>query len=97
MTVSSAAPANVQGFVGCGLVAVADDSGYEWVFEQPSDASTPATRLVGAAKFSNASSIDAGSRSRWNAGINVAQCDYGPAFDCQVCGDDPTSDFPPCP
>ncbi len=92
-------PANVQGFVGCGMVAVADYSGYEWVFEQSSESggsAAPAPRLIGASKLSGASSFDAGSTSSWRAGRTVAECDYGPAFDCQLCGDDPDTDFPPC-
>jgi hypothetical protein len=91
-------PANVQRFVGCGLVAVVDYSGYAWAFEQPSESGaslTSASRLVGAEKFS-VSSVDACSPSSWRAGIDFATCDVGPAFECQLCGDDPTSDFPPC-
>jgi hypothetical protein len=92
-------PVNVQRFVGCGVVAVFDSSGYAWVFEQPSESggsAAPAPRLVGAAKFGDACSSAACSTSSWTAGINVSECDYGPAFDCQLCGDDPNTDFPPC-
>jgi hypothetical protein len=92
-------PANVERFVGCGLVAVVDYSGYEWAFEQPSESgasSTPAPRLVGAARHESASSTDAGSTSPWRAGVNFATCDYGPVIECQLCGGGPDTAFPPC-
>jgi hypothetical protein len=64
------APGNVQRFVGCGLVVVLDLSGYWWTFQQPRDSVTSAPRLVGAARLSEASSLDAGSPSSWGAGLD---------------------------
>lgn len=90
---------NVQRFVGCGLVAVADYSSYEWVFEQPSpsgDSVTSASRLVGATRFDDASSCTACSASYWRAGYRFADCDYGPVLECQLCGADPLTTLPPC-
>lgn len=92
-------PANVHRLTGCELVAVVDYSGYEWVFAQPSasgGSATAALRLVGAAKYSQASSFDAGPTLAWSEGVSIAQCDYGPSFECQLCGDDPATDLPPC-
>lgn len=93
-------PANVQRFVGCGLVAVVGYAGYrEWTFEQPSasgGSATRAPRLVGAAQY-GAGSLDAGSPSSWSAGVDPAHCHYASATElCQVCGDDPATDYPPC-
>jgi hypothetical protein len=89
-------PANVQRFLGCGLVVVFDLSGYGWTFQQPRDSATSAPRLVGAARLSEASSLDAGSPSSWGAGLDPGTCDYGPTSICQLCGDDPATDYPPC-
>jgi hypothetical protein len=96
-------PANVQRFVGCGLVSVVDDSGNEWAFRPPSssgDSAMDAPRLVVAeVKQSDASSFDAGSTSYgWSSGsvFSAMYCDYGPTELCQVCGDDPATDYPPC-
>jgi hypothetical protein len=73
--------AAVQRLVGCGMVAVADRngySGYAWVFERPSasgDVGPPASRLVGASKFSDAVSFDACETSSWEAGRDFfAEC-----------------------
>jgi hypothetical protein len=92
-------PANVQRFVGCNLVAVADYSGTEWwAFEQSGDSATPAPRLVGGAKRSDASSFDAGSTSSWwSAGVDPAHCDYDAASSvCHLCGEDPFAGDAPC-
>lgn len=89
-------PANVQRFVGCGLVVVLDLWGYWWTFQQPRDSATSAPRLVGAARLSEASSLDAGSPSSWSAGLDPGTCDYGETSICQLCGDDPATDYPPC-
>jgi hypothetical protein len=95
--------AAVQRLVGCGMVAVADRngySGYAWVFERPSasgDAGPPASRLVGASKFSDAVSFDACETSTWEAGRDFfAECDAAAVVACQLCGDSPGSDAPPC-
>jgi hypothetical protein len=88
--------ANVQRFLGCGLVVVLDLTGYWWTFQQPRDSATLAPRLVGAARLSEASSLDAGSAWSWGAGLDPGTCDYGPTSICQLCGDDPATDYPPC-
>jgi hypothetical protein len=87
--------ANVQRFLGCGLVVVLDLSGYWWTFQQPRDSAPSAPRLVGASR-TEASSLDAGSSSSWWAGIDPGTCDYGPTSICQLCGHDPDTDYPPC-
>jgi hypothetical protein len=92
-------PPNVQLFMGCGVVAVVDYSGAHWTFEQPSasgGSATPALRLVGAAKYSDASSFDAGSTSSWMAGIDPTYCNCGPSSVCALCGEEAAAGFPPC-
>jgi hypothetical protein len=93
----------VQRLVGCGMVVVADRNGfagYTWVFEPPSesgDAALPASRLVGASKFSDADSSDPCPTSSWRAGRDFfAECDDAEVVACQVCGDSPGTDYPPC-
>jgi hypothetical protein len=93
----------VQQLVGCGMVVVVDRngySGYPWVFEQPSesgDATPPASGLVGASKFSDADSSDPCPTSAWGAGRDFfAECDDAEVVACQLCGDSPGSDYPPC-
>jgi hypothetical protein len=99
----TAPPAAVQRFVGCGMVAVADRngySGYQWVFEQPSesgDAAPLASRLVGASQFSDASSSEACTTSSWISGRDFfAECDGAEVVACQLCGDSPGPEYPPC-
>jgi hypothetical protein len=96
-------PAAVQRHVGCGMVAVVDRngfSGYGWVFEQPSesgDAAPPASRLVGASRFSDASSYEACTTSSWSSGRDFfAECDATEVVACQLCGDSPGPEYPPC-
>jgi hypothetical protein len=89
-------PASVQRFSGCGLVVVFEYPGYEWTFQQPPESATSAPRLVGAARRSVASALDAGSPPSWWAGLDPGVCDYGPTSICQLCGNDPTKDYPPC-
>jgi hypothetical protein len=102
-TATSPFPPAVQRLVGCGMVVVADRngySGYSWIFEQPSessDAAPPASGLVGASKFSDADSSDPCPTSSWGAGRDFfAECDTAEVVTCQVCGNSPGSDYPPC-
>jgi hypothetical protein len=94
-------PAAVQRLVGCGMVLVRDRngfSGYEWVFEQPSesgDAAPLASRLVGASEFSDATSSDACISSSWGAGRDF-ECDDAEVVTCQLCGESPGPEYPPC-
>jgi hypothetical protein len=95
--------AAVQRLVGCGMVVVVDRngySGYTWVFERPSesgDAAPPASGLVGASKFSDAFSSEPCPTSSWFAGRDFfAECDDAEVVTCQLCGDSPGSDYPPC-
>jgi hypothetical protein len=96
-------PAAVQRLVGCGMVVVRDrngSSGYEWVFEQTSeagDAAAPASRLVGASEFSDASSTEACTTSSWSAGRDFfEECDAAEVVHCQLCGDSTGPEYPPC-
>lgn len=96
-------PAAVQRLVGCGMVVVRDrngSSGYEWVFEQTSeagDAAAPASRLVGASEFSDASSTDACTTSSWSSGRDFfEECDAAEVVRCQLCGDSPGPEYSPC-
>jgi hypothetical protein len=101
-TVTSAFLPAVQRLVGCGMVVVIDRngfSGYSWVFEQPStgDAAAPASGLVGASKFSDADSSDPCPTSSWGAGRSFfAECDEAEVVTCQLCGDSPGPEYPPC-
>lgn len=96
-------PAAVQRLVGCGMVMVVDRngySGYGWVFEQPSgtgDAAPPAAGLVGGFLFSDAFSSDPCPTSSWLAGRDfIEECDDAEVVTCQLCGDSPGPDYPPC-
>jgi len=96
----------VERHVGCGGVVVVFDnngqSGSAWTFEPPSESGDPAPaapRLVGAATFCGANSSDSDPchRAPWPAGHDFGiECDYGPVVACQVCGDSPDTDYPPC-
>jgi hypothetical protein len=96
----------VERHVGCGgVVVVFDNNGHAgsaWTFERPSESGDPApaaSRLVGAAKFCGASSSDSDPchAAPWPAGHDFGvECDYGPVVACQVCGDSPDTDYPPC-
>lgn len=94
----------VERHVGCGrMVVVFDNNGYStsaWTFEQPSDQALAASRLVGATKYCGAQSPDSDPcyTEPWPAGHDFGiECDYGPVVACQVCGDSPDTDYPPCP
>lgn len=96
-------PANVQRFVGCGVMGVVDYSGNEWIFEQPSESGgsgTAAPRLIGVSKVGAASSFDAGATSFWSAGYQSFECDYEredePLLVCHLCGEDRFAGTPPC-
>lgn len=92
----------VQRLVGCGMVVVIDRNGYSgsaWVFGQPSEPgdAAPASGLVGASKFSDAESLEPCPSSSWRAGRDFfAECDDAEVVACQLCGDSPGPDYPPC-
>lgn len=96
-------PAAVQRLEGCGMVVVIDRNGYSgraWVFE-PSiasgDAAPAVSRLVGAAKFSDDQSFEPCPMSNWRAGRDFfAECDDSEVVTCQLCGDSPGPEYPPC-
>jgi hypothetical protein len=100
-------PPAVERHVGCGGVVVVFDnngqSGSAWTFQPPSESGDPAAaapRLVGAATLCgvNSSDSDPCHRAPWPAGRDFGiECDYGPVIACQVCGDSPDTDYPPCP
>jgi hypothetical protein len=96
---SSALEPAVQRFVGCGMVMVVDRNGYSgvgWVFEQPLESTGAAPgepRLVGSSKFSDATS-EACTPDVWGAGRDFFECEE--VVTCQLCGDSPGPDFPPC-
>jgi hypothetical protein len=89
----------VQRMVGCGMVMVVDRNGYAgfgWVFEQPLESTGAAEpRLVGSSKFSDATS-EACTPNVWGAGRSFSECDAEKVVTCQLCGDSPGPDFPPC-
>jgi hypothetical protein len=91
----------VQRLVGCGMVMVIDRNGFSgdgWVFEQPlesTDAAVAAPRLVGATRFSDATS-EICDTSTWLAGRDFLECDLAEVVACQLCGDSPGPDVPPC-
>lgn len=102
-TASSPLLPAVQRLVGCGMVVVIDRNGYSgsaWVFEQsnePGDAAPPASGLVGASKFSDAVLLERCPSSSWRAGRDFfAECDDAEVVACQLCGDSPGPDYPPC-
>jgi len=90
----------VQRLVACGMVMVIDRNGYSgdgWVFEQPlesTDAAAAAPRLVGSTRFSDASS-EACDTHTWEAGRDFFECEEE-VVACQLCGDSPGPDRPPC-
>ena len=93
----------VQRLVGCGMVMLTDRngfSGYSWVFELPNasgDAATGVPRLVGASQFSDASSSEPCDRSSWSSGRDLLEeCDEAEVVTCQLCGDSPGPEYPPC-
>jgi hypothetical protein len=89
----------VQRLVGCGMVIVIDRNGYSgtaWVFEQPlesTDAAVAAPRLVGSNRFSDASS-ETCDPFIWFAGPDYYECED--VVSCQLCGDSPGPEQPPC-
>lgn len=92
----------VQRLVGCGMVMVIDRNGFSgdgWVFEQPlesTDAAVASPRLVGATRFSDASSATCDT-STWLAGRDfISECDPAEVVACQLCGDSRGPDVPPC-
>lgn len=95
-------PPAVQRLVGCGMVVVVDRngfSGYAWVFEQPSQsgAAPPASVLVGAAHFSDDLSSNACTPTSWSVGRDFfTECDDAEVVACQLCGESPGPDYPPC-
>lgn len=100
--VTSAFLPAVQRLVGCGMAVVIDRngfSGYAWVFEQPNESSDAATAagLVGASKFSDVDSFDPCPTSSWIAGrYFFEECDAADVVTCQLCGDSPGPEYPPC-
>jgi hypothetical protein len=92
----------VQRLVGCGMVVVIDRNGYGgkgWVFDQPSESgdAAPPALLVGAMQFSDADTTEACTSSSWQSGRDFfAECDPAEVVACQVCGDSPGSEHPPC-
>jgi hypothetical protein len=93
----------VQRLVGCGMVVVIDRNGFaghKWVFEQPSasgDAARSAPALVGASKFSDADTSEACPSSSWSVGREFFdECDAAEVVTCQLCGDSPGPEYPPC-
>ena len=96
-------PPAVQRLVGCGMVVVIDRngfSGHAWVFEQSSesrDAAPLVSGLVGASQFSDADSTGPCPSSSWAAGRDFfAECDEAEVVACQLCGDSPGPEHPPC-
>lgn len=88
--------AAVQRVVGCGMVMVVDRNGFSgssWVFEQSLE-STGAPRLVGSGRFSDASS-EACDPFVWGAGRDFYECEEE-VVTCQLCGDSPGLEYPPC-
>jgi hypothetical protein len=85
--------------VGCGMVIVIDANGFSgtgWVFEQPlesADAAATAPRLVGSTRFSDASSETCDPHV-WFAGPDFYECEE--FVTCQLCGDSPGPEYPPC-
>lgn len=89
----------VQRWVGCGMVVVIDRNGYSgsgWVFEQPvesMDAAAAAPRLVGSERFSHTSS-ETCDPLVWLAGPAYYECED--FVSCQLCGESPGPEYPPC-
>jgi len=88
--------AAVQRVVGCGMVMVVDRNGFSgsgWVFEQPLE-SAGAPRLVGSSRFSDASTKGCDPNA-WGAGRDFSECEEE-VVTCQLCGESPGLEFPPC-
>jgi hypothetical protein len=98
-SVSSPPVPAVQRVVGCGLVAVLDRNGYSgtaWVFDQPLEPTGAAAivpRLVGSTRFSDAGSETCDPRV-WFAGPDIFECEE--LVFCQLCGESPGPEYPPC-